>query len=539
MRHLFKGCNNHLLILLSYSLLTFLFTYPLPVQMGTSLYGHELVGFNVDPYAEMERFQRVKQTFLATGKLWFSPFIHPLVAVPGALLTEAFDEVVAFNLLLLISFPLAGFFTYLLAYQLTQKPFPSFFAGLVYSFSPYHWVHAYYHLSLSQIQWFPLYLLSLILFSQKKSFPRGLLVMGSLLVLVLTNYYYALFGLLLTILFILYHGGFLYVNRGQKVFPHASFWVLLGVLTLAGLLFSLYFYNHLVLIYHNLPSFSARYPDLFRYGSRPWGFIVPPQDNPFLGWIGKNYIHSRLEGGTLVEHTLYLGLVPLLLSILAVYSGLRGKPKPFAQSPSYYLGFFGILFILALIFSRPPLTTVGGLKIPLPAYYLYPVFPMFRSYARFGLLAYLALALLAAGGLTLLQTRWPKNYWIPALAFLLLVIEYANLPPWRYRPILPTQAHRYLAEKVRDVKVVDYFPQKFYDLPPIRKRMNNHLLTGREMAAFALVNLSRPDLFPRLRLQGVSYAIFPPDRLGLLGEKGPPPVMRFPDSVLFRIDPFP
>ena len=161
--------------------------------------------------------------------------------------------------------------------------------------------------------------------------------MSSLLFLLFTNYYYALFGLLLTIFFILYHGGFLLIQRGQKAFPCASFWVLLALLTLAGLIFFIFFSNNFLLIYHNLPAFSARYPDLFRYGSRPWGFIFPPQDNPFLGWIGKNYIHSRLEGGTLVEHTLYLGLVPLLLSIMAAYGGLRGKPKPFVQNPSYYL----------------------------------------------------------------------------------------------------------------------------------------------------------------------------------------------------------
>ena len=38
-----------------------------------------------------------------------------------------------------------------------------------------------------------------------------------------------------------------------------------------------------------------------------------------------------------------------------------------------------------------------------------PGLTMFRSYARFGLLAYLALALLAAGGLTLLHTRSPGD----------------------------------------------------------------------------------------------------------------------------------
>ena len=184
--------------------------------MGTSLYGHELVGFDAIPLPKWTVSTRSNKTSRPPGSFKFLfPFIHPLVAYPGALLTAAFDEVVTFNLLLLISFPLAGFFAYLLAYQLTHKHLPSFFAGLLYSFSPYHWVHAYYHLSLSQFQWFPLYLLGLFLFSQKRSFSRGLLVMSSLLFLLFTNYYYALFGLLLTIFFYP-------LSRGVSSYPAGS-----------------------------------------------------------------------------------------------------------------------------------------------------------------------------------------------------------------------------------------------------------------------------------------------------------------------------
>ena len=83
------------------------------------------------------------------------------------------------------------------------------------------------------------------------------------------------------------------------------------------------------------------------------------------------------------------------------------------QSPS-----FKILLII-YDFSDPfrpgpyffpaPSTTVGGSTLPLPAYYLYLVFPMFRSYARFGLLAYLALALLAAAASPCSIPVGPKN----------------------------------------------------------------------------------------------------------------------------------
>ena len=119
----------------------------------------------------------------------------------------------------------------------------------------------------------------------------------------------------------------------------------------------------------------------------------------------------------------------------------------------------------------------------------------------------------------------------PALAFLLLIIEYANLPPWRkLRPILPTQAHLYLSEKAQDLKIADYFPKNFNNITTIRRRMNNRLLTGREMEAHGLVTVSRPNLLQRLRFQGVSYAILPPDRLRLLRDKGLRPMKHF-DSV--------
>ena len=426
-----------LLIFMAYSLLTLLFTGPLVFRLGSCLYGHELVGFNIDPYAEMDCFLAVRQVFQNNHGLLFSLFIHPAVAYPGALLTGLVSEVAAYNILILLSFPLAGLFCYLLAFHLTGHRLASFFAGLIYTFSPYHWVHAYYHLSLSQIQWFPLYLLALLLFTERSSLPRAALVLVSLGLLLFTNYYYALLALVLTVLFLGYHGGrFLFFRHGEAVAAR-PFWLLILLLFCGGLLFLFLVSRHLAFIYQNLPALAVRYEDLFRYSSRYWGFLFPPLDNPFLGWIGRSHILSRLEGGTLVEHTLYPGVVVVFLSLAAGWGWRRKDGRPGPVPCSSCLVFLWLLLGLALALSLPPVIALGGLTIRMPAHYLFQTFPLFRSYARFGLLIYLSLALLAAGGLTRLLGRYPGRRWIPALVLLLLFLEYTNIPPWRTRPVKP------------------------------------------------------------------------------------------------------
>jgi hypothetical protein len=182
---------------------------------------------------------------------------------------------------------------------------------------------------------------------------------------------------------------------------------------------------------------SARYGDLFRYSFRAWGFVFPPLDNPFLGWIGRSYILSRLEGGTLVEHTLYPGIVPVSLAILASWKrgGKEGLREPGLAHP--VLCFHWLLIALALVFSLPPVITLGRFSLSMPSYYLYQVLPMFRSYARFGLLIYLALAVLSAGGLARISGKFSRPKWLTFLFLLLLFLEYTNIPPWRTRPIEP------------------------------------------------------------------------------------------------------
>ena len=81
-----------------------------------------------------------------------------LLAVPFQALSG--EPVVAYNLSLLLSFPLAGLGMYLLLYRWTRHPGAAFVAGLAFAFAPYR-LAAISHVQLLTVQWLPFSLLAL------------------------------------------------------------------------------------------------------------------------------------------------------------------------------------------------------------------------------------------------------------------------------------------------------------------------------------------------------------------------------------------
>jgi hypothetical protein len=528
--------QNSWVIFLVYTVLTLLFTWPLIVQVNQSLYGYEILGYHYDPFGTMEKFLSIKTQFLQQKKLFLSPYTYPGTDYPGAILTALSNEVAAFNILLLLSFPLSGLFAYLLAYHLTQNRLAAFWGGLLYAFSPYHWIHAYYHLGIAQIQWFPLYLWCLFLFMETPDWKRALGLVMSLFLLVFSNFYYSFFALILTTVFLLFYGFYFAWPFQNKSLSVKGFWRLLAGMALAGGVLIFLLFQNLTLIYRHLAMFSVSYQDLIRFGSRPWGFVLPPLDNPLLGWIGKDYILTHREAG-LVEHTLYLGLVPVLLSLLTMWGWLRKKEGFFSVRFKQAIPFFVVLIGVSLLCSRPPVMTLWGFEFYLPSHYLYSLFPMFRCYARLGLLVYLSLAVLAAGGLAFVS-RKRNPVWVFGLAFILLFVEYTNRPPERIRPILPTEAHRWLAGHSSKALIVDYSKDNLANISPVGRLLKNTLLPKTEMEAFNLFDFT--DLqktFRTVQAIGGQYIIVPRSLEPIVRGRGMDPVQIFSDSILFKVPP--
>jgi hypothetical protein len=181
--------------------------------------------------------------------------------------------------------------------------------------------------------------------------------------------------------------------------------------------------------------------------------------------------------------------------------------------------------------------TFGGLEIYLPSHYLHQLFPMFRSYARFGLLVYLSLAVLAAGGLAFVSRK--KNpVWVFGLALILLFVEYTNMPPVKIRPILPTEAHRWLAEHSSSALVIDYSKNNLANITPVKRLLKNTLLPKTEMEAYNLFQFSDPSkIFRTITSIGGYYIIVPLSLEKDIRGSGLLPFRSFSDSLLFKAPP--
>jgi hypothetical protein len=129
------------------------------------------------------------------------------------------------------------------------------------------------------------------------------------------------------------------------------------------------------------------------------------------------------------------------------------QPAPFACVPV-----LALVGVAALVCSLSPERTIGAFTFVRPSALLYDVVPMFRSYARFGVVVQLMAALLAGIGVDHLR-RAGRRAQIVCLALVALVAgEYAVAPSALWRDVLPTTAHRWVTQQSGRVQALDCMP---------------------------------------------------------------------------------
>ena len=113
---------------------------------------------------------------------------------------------------------------------------------------------------------------------------------------------------------------------------------------------------------------------------------------------------------------------------------------------------------------RTALLVVAGASdrsqlVAAPSALLYSVLPMFRAYARFGVVVQLMAALLAGIGIDFLRRAGTTRARFACIALVALVaVEYAVAPWTLWRDVLPTPAHRWVARQPGDVRALDCTP---------------------------------------------------------------------------------
>ncbi|RMH55310.1 MAG: hypothetical protein D6679_11855 [Candidatus Hydrogenedentota bacterium] len=303
---------------------------------------------------------------------------HPL-NLAGALLSMPvhllFGAPAAYNFLLTASFVLAGFFMYILAYEITGSRVGAVVAGFIYTLAPYHF-QQWNHLEHVSIEWAPFFL---FFFHRLIRAGRDCDLFGAILGFLLvfyTDLYVAVnVAVAGSILFLAFPP-----RRAPSLRALVIFLAVVGIATLPV----------------TVPMIHAALTAAFLAPPR-WvveangadlvAFFVPPFYHPLWGQAAAA-IYDRIAG---FEKIAYLGFVPLVLSAIALRSSGQRRRK----------WAWGIIAAAGVFFSLGPVLQVGGVflrGLPMP-YGLLEKIPGLgagRAPLRWLLLFHLGTAVLAA-----------------------------------------------------------------------------------------------------------------------------------------------
>jgi hypothetical protein len=406
------------------------------------IFGMELVGRHHDPFTVMERFDR---------PIAYDLYLQPLTDIPGALLARWFGPVAAYNWLVLLTFPLSAVTAYLLARHLTLAPASAAFAAIAFAFSPFHLAHSAYHPHIAQIEWVPLYFLALWKCLDHATPGTAGLLAAAAAGTALSNFYGGLIAAVVTPPAV---GAYwLFTRRGEARSSRQLAATIAGVVLIAGggLAYASYAAPAVIA---SPAAYGFPRSDLFLYSAKWWSYLVPPVANPVLGATAERLWSAAGVHEGLLEQQVSLGWGVVALGLVATAARL----SPRHHSSVAIVPVLAIVASVALLCSLSPERTVGAFTFTRPSAILYAVVPMFRSYARFGVVVQLMAVLLAGIGAERLW-RGAKGARIACgVLVALAACEYAVWTPLLWRDVLPTAAHRWIASQPGRVRGVDCAP---------------------------------------------------------------------------------
>jgi hypothetical protein len=331
------------------------------------------------------------------GTYLFHPFglplyFHTLNPLSGFLsipLQMCCGTAVAYNVLNMFWFAVAGVGAYALAFYLTRNRAAAFVAGLIYGFSPYMAFHLYVgQVASLTTGLMPLYLLALLKGVRERA--RYLVVAAIVLWMIgMSDWHYLSFTIAMTGLFWLYETWRLWRLRAALV--------VFGKLIAVGGMFLVLFSPIIVpmlLEFAKEPYASRPVEHSVLHSADLLAFVLPSILHPLWGDWARS-IFDRLVPDTIVGGIATLGYTALILGGIGVARAGRRA------------GLFVLLFVAGVLLALGPYLQVGGVNtfntnfpIPMPflAFRELPFMEVNRFASRFVSLAMIGLAMLAALG---------------------------------------------------------------------------------------------------------------------------------------------
>jgi hypothetical protein len=472
--------RRDLAVLAFYAVVAVIFTWPLVLHFAQAAPGEQVgdtwqMVWNLWWVRQaLENFQNPFQTQLIFYPQGTGLFLHalnplnglvswPVQALVGLFSTRAAGAIAGYNFIVLLSFTLAAYGAFCLARYLWHSEKAALLAGLAYGFSTYGFAHLLGHLNLISYELIPIYILFLLkalhinseppVFSRQTArlvFPAVLVLLG----LTLLELQYVLYMGFFSLFYLVYLTGlYLFKKARNETLPYRLDRVLLRAvfIGLGFVILSLPLTIPMLREALNNPN-TVPLRQENTYSADLLAYFYPSPFHPLWGEALQKAIKPFTA--TLIEKVVFPGFTvyALILAGFGLWLARRfnpGRKQPlqpvagtapvtvegdqnFRPGPLFWSAIAAVFAVLSL---GPRLHINGveyGPKLPGALIYEIPILNITRVPARFGIVAILALALVAAWGLSRLVMLWPGKRLaynlLTGAALLLLAFELLPAP---------------------------------------------------------------------------------------------------------------
>jgi hypothetical protein len=349
------------------------------------------------------------------------PLLYALFSLPFQLALGGITGlVVAFNVVIFLSFVLSGFGAYRLALHLTASRPASLVAGLSYAFVPFHLMNMV-SLNLLAMEFLPFYVLSLLRLRENPGFRSAFAVAFWLALAYYTSLEYALFLMIFSALWLGYTLALRWKDAGRGFAGYLGAGALLFILLASPQLFQ---QGRVYL--SGSPTVEMDLDEARMWSPSLLSLFTPTRFHPVYGdavSLGGRFSdwNTKIRG---MRSEATLGFVAWVLAILGAVR--------FRKEGSGFWVLAALFFIALTLGPNLRLTGHWQTDIPMPFLFLYEVFPPLRASrdpTRFIPLTALMLSVLAAYGLRGCLERIGRG----SLRFLLAVLL-AGMTLFEYLP---------------------------------------------------------------------------------------------------------
>lgn len=439
-------------LLILFTLLTVLFTFPLALEMKSALVSQDVYDSYLNTWIfAWQAHQLILDpltVFTANtyyplpDSLAFSEIILPeaVVAIPIEYATG--NPVLAHNIVLFALFPLDALAMYLWSFHNSHSRGAGVVAGLAFAFATFK-IGELRHVQLEAALWMPLTFLYVQKFFARPTSRHVLLASLFFVLNALSSWYYAVFLSLALVLFAVWS----LATRDWRIQPaHLKF----GGPALVLIILVLVPFIAPYLRVEEMYDFSLQ-RDIAKFSARPLSYLATVPGNLVYSSIFKDLTAFNVSRG----QPLFPGLAAIALALIALVRRAHRS------------GYFLALAVCSIVLSFGPQLLLGraGDAVPLPfstPYTWLQAIPGLKGLgapARFDILVTLALAMLAGQGALVIASSLARGRiagWV--LVSALVLSEHLSIPI-RLTPVLTGAqvpgVYRYLATMPRDEPVVE------------------------------------------------------------------------------------